>query len=48
MIHNCKMPKIQDCIFLYRGYRIKKYSYICRRKGFRIADYAMKNEKGML
>ena len=37
MIHNCKIPKIQDCIFF--SYR--------RRKGFRIADYAMKNEKGM-
>lgn len=47
MIHNCKMPKIQDCIFLYRRYRIKKYLYICRRKGFRIADCAMRNEKGM-
>ena len=48
MIHNCKIPKIQDCIFFsYRRYLTSKNLYICRRKGFRIADYAMKNEKGM-
>ena len=48
MIHNCKIPKIQDCIFFsYRRYLTSKNLYICHRKGFRIADYAMKNEKGM-